>query len=139
MKKFFGVVLCLCFILIIIFLKDDSVSENVIDKDIQNNDSTKYDVSVTEDTICFTDEAGNGVFYNFEGDNIISVVSFVKTDSHNLAEELKNVYLESLNSDDIKEIVTADEGLFIYYSDAYISNFDGYTKDEIQNMLLGEM
>lgn len=138
MKKFFVTALCLG-ILIIIFLSNNGVSENIVNKDFEDNNSKKYDVSVTDDSIYFTDELGNGIFYNFEGDKVTSVLSFVKTDTIETAEELKKAYLENLNSGDIKDITASEDGLFIYYSDAYISNFDGYTKDEIQNMLVGEM
>ena len=35
--------------------------------------------------------------YNFEGDKVTSVLSFVKTDTIETAEELKKAYLENLN------------------------------------------
>ena len=54
MKKFFVTALCLG-ILIIIFLSNNGVSENIINKDFEDNNSKKYDVSVTDDSIYFTD------------------------------------------------------------------------------------
>ena len=139
MKKFFVLALCVVFVLILVLLKMNNVSENIIYKDLSDDDSKKYDVSVTDDSIYFNDDLGNGIFFNFDGNKITSVLTFVKTESKESAEELKNFYLENLNSGDIKNITVGDNGIFIYYSDTYISNFEGRTKEEIKNMLLGEM
>ena len=50
----------------------------------------------------------------------------------------KKFYLEDSNNADIQDIIISDEGLFIYYGDLYIENFNGYSK-EVLNILLGEM
>ena len=73
MKKFFLLVLCVVFVLILVLLKMNNVSENIIYKDLSEDDSKKYDVSVTEDSIYFNDDLGNGIFFNFEGNKITSV------------------------------------------------------------------
>lgn len=138
MKKFVWIFLFAAICICLICFFSLNVTEEVKDKNTTDAENAEnfYNVSSSENTLYFSDENGNGIFYEFEEDRLISLFMFVATKSLDEAEAVKTFYNEQLNSGDIQDITTTESGIYIMYSEEYLEQFKDYTKSEFENLIL---
>lgn len=143
---------CWCFFIIFVsaliititinIAKSQNNSEHFEDKsnnsgEITNN-SGKYDVSISEDEIDFTDENGNMISYIFTDDHLSGVLEVLIANNEDEASEIKKFYEEKIQDGEVERVVQQGNIISVKYDINYFEAYSSYTKDEIQTMLLKE-
>ena len=90
---------------------------------------------LNDDCIYFYDTEGNAVIYNFSGDKVSEAFTLIEVSSLNEANAVKDFYMNTIGSGDVKEIITEENVVTIVYNESYIKGFEGYTKKDIEALL----
>ena len=136
MKKRLFVIVVLVILITVFLLFFQNDSEKISFKD-QTVDSVKKDFQVylNDDCIYFYDTEGNAVIYNFSGDRVSEAFTLIEVSSLNEANAVKDFYMNTIGSGDVKEIITEENVVTIVYNESYIKGFEGYTKKDIEALL----
>ena len=104
--------------------------------EVTSNNSGKYDVSISEDEIDFTDENGNMISYIFTDDHLSGVLEVLIANNEDEASEIKKFYEEKIQDGEVERVVQQGNIISVKYDINYFGAYSSYTKDEIQTMLL---
>ncbi|MBR3888807.1 MAG: hypothetical protein IKJ32_06875 [Clostridia bacterium] len=134
-KRLFIIIFLVVFIAIFLMFFQNDTEKILFKNEVVESSEKDFQVYLNDDCIYFYDEKGNAVIYNFSGDKISEAFMLITVSSVEEAESVKNFYLESISSGDVKEIIAEENLVTIVYNDAYVKALEGYTKQDIEAML----
>ena len=134
-KRLFIIIFLVVFIAIFLMFFQNDTEKILFKNEVEESSEKDFQVYLNDDCIYFYDEKGNAVIYKFSGDKISEAFMLITVSSVEEAESVKNFYLESISSGDVKEIIAEENLVTIVYNDAYVKALEGYTKQDIEAML----
>lgn len=106
--------------------------------EVVSNNSGKYDVTISEDEIDFTDDSGNMISYLFTDDHLSGVLEVLIANNEDEASDIKSFYESKIEDGEVERVVQQGNIISVKYDINYFGAYSSYTKDEIQSMLLKE-
>lgn len=106
--------------------------------EVVSNNSGKYDVTISEDEIDFTDDSGNMISYIFTDDHLSGVLEVLIANNEDEASAIKSFYESKIEDGEVERVVQQGNIISVKYDINYFGAYSSYTKDEIQSMLLEE-
>lgn len=140
-KKFF---LIIVFIVVVVIILESfnffDVYEKVypIDSTILNSgeDTSGYDILVTDDVITFYDDDGNSIIYTFEADRLVNVSYVYNAKSEFETKYILEHYTDRIGNGEISDVTCSGKNVFVEMDMKFFSEYEGYSKKEIEDILL---